>query len=440
MNFLGFSITALAIVLIFSKSKQSALIGMMIGILYLTQNQSVTIAGINVYALRFVETSAILRILLRKEFSLNDITVIDKLLVLFLVYTTVAYGLRTLDGLTYRLAYAIDGSFCYFTFRALIKSEDDLQWFLKALVFLFVPYSLFVLFESFTGKNIFAIIGGRIGGPDLMRGGRLRACGTFRHPSLLGTVGASFIPFYLGLWFHKHYRKSACIGLVACLGIVLASNSGGPLSCVMVGLTGWACWKLRTKMKVFKISLIAAVVFLALIMKAPIWYLLAKISSITGGDGYHRSRLLEQAFNHLNDWWFLGMSIEKTQNWFGYYIHRTGGADITNQFISFGISGGIGSILLFLFLLQRAFSVLGTRFKKSNLHETYLTTPSDYLRWGMGVVLVVHITNWLGISYFDQSFSIWYAQLAIVNIFLIQESAPEEIQVQEHVGYQAQYI
>jgi hypothetical protein len=34
--------------------------------------------------------------------------------------------------------------------------------------------------------------------------------------------------------------------------------------------------------------------------------------------------------------------------------------------------------------------------------------------WGFGVVVAVHAVNWIGISYFDQSYALWYFQLACV--------------------------
>ena len=35
--------------------------------------------------------------------------------------------------------------------------------------------------------------------------------------------------------------------------------------------------------------------------------------------------------------------------------------------------------------------------------------------WGLGVVLALHIMNWLGITYFDQTYLLWFMQLAMVS-------------------------
>ena len=42
------------------------------------------------------------------------------------------------------------------------------------------------------------------------------------------------------------------------------------------------------------------------------------------------------------------------------------------------------------------------------------TSAPEYLLWGLGVMLVVHLFNWIGITYFDQTYAVWYFQLAAV--------------------------
>ena len=38
-----------------------------------------------------------------------------------------------------------------------------------------------------------------------------------------------------------------------------------------------------------------------------------------------------------------------------------------------------------------------------------------YFLWGLGVMLSVHIVNWINVSYFDQFRVIWFLQLAIIS-------------------------
>ncbi len=35
----------------------------------------------------------------------------------------------------------------------------------------------------------------------------------------------------------------------------------------------------------------------------------------------------------------------------------------------------------------------------------------EFLLWGLGVMLLGHIANWIGITYFDQFYLIWFINL-----------------------------
>ena len=96
---------------------------------------------------------------------------------------------------------------------------------------------------------------------------------------------------------------------------------------------------------------------LAMVMKAPIWYLLARVSEFTGGDGWHRAYLIDVSVQHLRLWWFAGLPVIETSNWFEYSFST--GADITNNFISVGLNAGLGAIVLLILMLVRGFSNVG---------------------------------------------------------------------------------
>jgi hypothetical protein len=411
MNVFGIVITMICVGLVLTGPPRRALIGMLAGVLCLTQVQQIELAGVNLFAFRLVELACFVRVISRKEFSFDGLLKIDRVFLAFLLFTITVYLLRTREGLANRIGVSVDAFLCYFAFRGLIKSPGDFRWFLRAAVCFLAPYSLLVLHESVTRNNAFAFVGGRVGGADMMRGDRLRALGSFRHPSLLGTLGASFLPLYIGLAFAREKRLYAIVGIGACLGIVIASNSGGPLSCALVAVSGWLLWKLRHHMNWFRRGLAGFLILMALVMKAPIWYLLAKVSSITGGGGFHRSRLMDRAFNDLGHWWLAGMPLENTIDWFPYYIHGNDAADITNQYVAYGLTAGLGAIVLFVLLLVASYRNLGMAMWKARAQSGH-SSGEEQLLWGLGVALAVHIFNWFGITYFDQTYALWYLQLA----------------------------
>jgi hypothetical protein len=412
-----------------SRSRRWALLGSMIGVLFLTQGQNIQIGGFNLFATRIIELAGFIRVLARREFTFSRINKIDRAVLLLYVYTTAVFLIRSPDGQANQIGLAMDALLSFFMYRGLIQDIDDIKWFLRAFLYLLAPYTVLILVESFTGKNPFAFMGGVVFG-DWIREGRLRCQGSFRHPSLLGTLGASFFPLYISLAISKSKKKAAWLGIVLCLLLVWASNSGGPANFAAVGVVGWILWPLRRKMKLIRRTIAGAMILLALVMKAPIWYLVARVSGVSGGDGWHRSFLMDVTFRNMDKWWFVGMPLSGTRGWFPYDLDATGGADITNLFLSFALTAGIVAMFLFIFLLVQMFSKLGKAMEaaRSNPAES---PETQYFLWGLGVMLVGHMFNWLGITYFDQIYVIWFMQLAMISNLSDLSVRPQDAQAKE---------
>jgi hypothetical protein len=77
---------------------------------------------------------------------------------------------------------------------------------------------------------------------------------------------------------------------------------------------------------------------------------------------------------------------------------------------------------LLILLLVLAYSALGRALESVRSHFPE-SSDSEYLLWGLGVMLAVHIINWFGITYFDQFYVIWFMQLAIISC--VTENAGE---------------
>jgi len=411
MNTISASILIFLIAVVVTAPRRWALLGMSTGVLYLTQWTSVDVVGFHLFPVRFLEMAGFIRVMARHEFAFSGLNKIDRLFLLFYSYLITVFLLRAHGGFAYILGLAVDATFCYLTFRGLIKDMDDFSWFLRALVVILVPYVCLLFVEMRTAHNPFSILGGQFSA-DSFRSGRPRCIGSFRHPSLMGSLGASFLPSYIGLSFSKSNRLHAIVGIILSLAIVGLSNSGGPASFACLGILGWVLWIYRDRMRVVRRLGAAGIIGLALVMKAPIWYLPTHFSF--GGDAWHRSYLIDVAMHHILEWWFWGMPMSKTANWFPYNLANNDQADITNQYISFGLTAGLMAIVLFVWLLVRAFQSLGEK-----LAEVRSASPrpaeSEYLLWGLGVMLTGHISNFFAITYFDQFYVIWFMQLAFIS-------------------------
>ena len=412
MNTIGISVLSVLIFIVLVLPRRWAVVGMAAGVLYLTQMQQIEVSGINMYAFRFLELAGIIRVLLRRELSVLRINQIDRVLGILYIYTTLVFLIRSKEGHGKAIGDLVDALLCYFTFRVLIRDAQEFRWFLRAFVFLLVPYVLLLRIERVTGNNPFNVMG--VIGDLAIRDGEPRCVGSFRHPSLLGTLGASFLPLYIGLCFERNARWLAWLGIALCGGVVLLSNSGGPLGAMAAGLMGWGLWKVRTKMRMVRWGIVSFILLGALLMNAPVWYLISKLSGLTGGDGWHRAYLLDMSYQNLGKWALVGMPLEQTAEWFPYQARSTQAADITNAFIDFGIRSGLPALIFMVLLLVRGFQCVGMALAR--VRDGHANDPDlEPLLWGLGTMLAVHVVNWFGICYWDQIYVIWFFQLAALS-------------------------
>ena len=411
MNAIGWLTLGLLVALSLFARARWALLGLSGGVLYMTLGQAIEVLGLSIYPMRVLTLAAFVRVLLRGEWSFSMLNGIDTVVLLVYGYRTVVFILNGNGNEINAIGLLIDVTLVYFASRGLLRSFEDLTWFLRALALLLVPYVVILWIESSTGHNPFLIVGGI--DQFVTRNGLPRCIGSFGHASILGTFGASFLPLFFALLLSRTSRPWGILGMSLCLGIVFFSNSGGPLTCAMVAALGWLFWFLRTKMPAMRVSIFAILIALVLVMESPLWYLLAKVSDIAGGDGWHRAYLMDIAFRNLDQWWLVGMSVLKTKDWFPYTV-VTGGADIINYYLDFGVAAGLAATGLFCFLLVRAFSRLG-RALEAVRSSVPVYRDNEFLLWALGVVLSVHVFNWFGMVYFDQYYAVFFMQLATLS-------------------------
>ncbi len=411
----GLSASLLLILAVFTATlpRRWAAVAIAAGALFLTQGHTLQVFGYAFHVPRILAYIAFARVLIRKELLIHSLNRLDIAFLLVYAYTTTILVFRPDEPIPLRFAKMADMMTGYLAFRALLQSPDELKDFLIRFSLLLIPFVALLMVERLTGRNPFAIIGGNT--TAWLREGVARCFGSFRHPSLMGSVGASFFPLFVALGLAQNTRKWGAIGAALCLGVVYLSNSGGPLSALAMGVVAWAIWPLRKKMKHLRWAMVLGISLLALIMKAPIWYIFARVSSITGGTGWHRSYLIEVSMRHFDRWWLVGLPISETRGWFPYNLASTGGADMTNQFIALGLQGGIAAIVLFLVFLTQAYKFLGRALASLRSDTQRYSVENEYLLWGLGATVTVHISNFLGITYWDQFWLLWLLHMAAVS-------------------------
>ncbi|GAB6193999.1 hypothetical protein JCM39068_37510 [Desulfocastanea catecholica] len=150
-------------------------------------------------------------------------------------------------------------------------------------------------------------------------------------------------------------------------------------------------------------------------MKAPVWFLFDRISGYIGGDGWHRANLIDKFVENFSKWWLVGMPMEDTKNW-AATVTKFGYVDVTNYYISIGISGGLISLIFLVTLQVSIFSFVGSSlFKLRNYYDE--KKKLEPMLWGAGSAVCCHVVNLTAVIYFDQSSVIWYLHMAMaVNL------------------------
>jgi uncharacterized membrane protein YwzB len=331
-------------------------------------------------------------------------TPIDTVFLLYCISNTVMYVVLwsgDTGALINRGGFIFNACGTYFFMRYLITTLEDLERVMKVLAGVFVIVAAGMLVEQFTGQNVFSVLGS-IPLRSVTRDGAIRAQGTFVHPLTAGAIGATLLPVCFGVWWINRKNKGlAILGVIASFVIGIASRSSTALLVLAAGVVGMSMWPWRQHMRVLRWSVLAILVCLHMVMKAPVWALIARIDLTGSSSGYHRYILVDQFIRRFSEWCLVGTRTTAGWGWDMW--------DTINSYVAAGTSGGLVNFVLFVAVFVIAFQQLGrSRLTASN--EPQL----ERMLWVLSTLLFVHAVAFFGIDYFDQSQFVWYAELAMI--------------------------
>lgn len=396
--------------------RSTAVLGFLAVACLIPELQRIVVLGQDFTMIRLLLVFGLVKIATSRDTARLRIQKLDLVFVAWLVSSALIYTAReaSLAALSNRLGHVLEALGVYFVFRILLCDASDVRRAVRLFAWIAVPMGVLMVVENQTGRNLFSPLGGV---PELtmVRDGRLRAQGAFSHAILAGSFGASLMPMFvaLALGAPRGRRTLAYAAAGASVLIALLSASSGPLVALGFGIVAWVLWPFRGSLSLVRWGSVAALVTAHFIREQPVWQLIGRLSSFTGGTGYHRSKLIDAFIHRFDEWWLLGTST--TRHWF---IGES--EDLTNQFVAEGVRGGIVQLALFVLLLGMAFSALG-RARVMATRTEKLRRPARrafaYLAWGLGASLAVHCVSFISVAYFGQMQSIFYLHLAMIASF-----------------------
>jgi hypothetical protein len=402
---LALAVTCLACTLILFLPRKQLIIPFALTLFLVPSSQTFVVGSIHFFVFRVVILVACLRIVPALFDPTNPafgggVNVIDKLFVVWAVGRAAVFLILYGEGsIVNQLGFLWDTLGSYFFFRYAIEDGEGTTRTVKVLAYVVVLVGVLMIYEQVSLNNLFSVLGSQAS-PDI-RDGNARSQGPFAHAIPAGVFGATIVPLLVGLWSSGRNRILALCAMFGATAMVLTSASSTSIAAYAAAILALCMWPLRGHMREFRWSIVAALLGLALVMKAPVWFLLARIDLVGGSSGYHRALLVDQTIRRFGEWWLFGAS--NNQSW-GFDMW-----DTQNQFVTEAVRGGLLALVLSMAILSRCFGRVGTARKLLEAR------PAEAWQvWTLGALITTHVVAFFGSNYFDQSRFWWYLTLAII--------------------------
>jgi hypothetical protein len=397
-------------ILIFLLPPKKVLIPILVAVFLIPLGQQLYIAGVHFLAIRIIILLALMRIITipteeRSSRMAGGWTAIDTAFFSYVLIQAVAILItyRSSDAIINQSAMVLDVLGGYFVFRVLLRSRDEVNTTIKTLAFIAAVVATGMLIERHTLSNVFGLLKGVAQVPEI-RDGRVRSQGSFQHALTAGAFATTCLPLFVMVWKNRSSRIIAALGLVAATVMALTTSTSTSLLSLLAGCLAVLAWPLRKKMQMIRRGLVLSLIGLAVVMKAPVWFVIAHIDLTGSSSSYQRALLVDQFIRNFWNWWLVGSG---TAGW-GWDMW-----DVQNQYVAVGTVGGLAALVAFILVISRAFSRIGMARKSST------SISDEWVYWLLGAALFVDVVSFFGVNFFDQVRLLWCALVAMVVVLTV---------------------
>jgi hypothetical protein len=391
--------------------RRRAIIPFLLTAILLPADQVLVIAGLHFPLLRILILFGMVRIAMTKgqgqKVLSGGVNGIDVAFLSLSLTTTVAGVLlfHNSEAFIYQMGQLYTAFGAYFLLRCLIRDGEDVVRAIRTLAVIVVLLAGVMVVEQVTrGWNPYALLGGARSAfyaHELIREGRVRSMGSFSQPLLAGWFAAATIPLFIGLWItNKNYRGSAVFGILGATVMMFATHSSTSTISYMAGLLAFCFWVFRNQLRLIRWGTVAVLVGLNMVMKAPVWHLLARVDVAGGSTSWQRYDLIQTCVTHFWNWWLVGTNLNSRWGWSMW--------DTTNQYVATAYSGGLLGLIFLIAVLVYGFKYVGRARKAATDKKQAL------FFWALGSALFSSAIGFIGVSLWDQSIVGWYALLTCI--------------------------
>jgi hypothetical protein len=379
------------IALIFTLPRNKVITPFLLGCFTIPLGQVVVLGGLHFTVLRILIIAALIRRAILGGTSSEGkfpggLNGVDRMAILWVVVLQTLLTLQWMEMQAFinNLGDLLDMLGGYLVVRYFIPDGETVRRTIKTLAVICIIQGICMLNEQISHVNVFGYVGGL--GPGLtIREGKIRSEGVLGCISA-GAFAGALIPLFLWLCTERKCRMLASAGLAGATAMVFTSNSSTSLLALAASGLAIFFWPLRKQMRLVRWALVLTLVGLHLVMKAPVWALIARVDLTGSSSGYHRFELVDNCIRHFGDWWLLGY---KHYDQWGFMMF-----DMCNQFVVQAVCGGLVALVAYIAIFSRSFGAIGKARKKvegDRGHEWFLWCQGS----GLFSIVVAHF----GINY-----------------------------------------
>jgi hypothetical protein len=393
----------LAIVLFFALPRKYVIVPVVVTAFLIPLGQQFVIGGVHLFVARILILLAFIRALSSRPKSIyaGGWNSVDTAFTCYVVITTVATIITYQDGaaLVNQVGYLWDYLLSYLLLRSLIRDEKDTYLTIKCLGSVMVLLAAATMIEQVKMVNVFGLLGGVNAVPEVKEG-RIRSQAVFQHALTAGTYAATALPLLFLLWKNGKAKLLAIVGIVAATVMTYATQTSTSFLTYGAGILAVLFWPARKRMRTIRWGLVGAIIALAVVMKAPVWFVIAHIDLTGSSSSYQRAELIDQFVNHFGSWWLFGTKDAASWGWDMW--------DAQNMYVSVGEAGGLAAFVAYILVISGCFSRLGIARKHAR------DKKQEWFIWLLGSALFANVVAFFGVNYFDQVRIAWFALISMI--------------------------
>jgi hypothetical protein len=394
-----------AIVLIVLLPRRKVITPFLIAFFTIPIGEVLVVGGVHFTALRILILAALARRLTfpRRDKYPGGLNGLDWMVILWSISTALAFFLQfpNTAAAVQGLGNILDTLGGYLVVRSLIPDGEGVRRTIKTLAIICAILGVCMLNEQISHINIFDLLGG-LTTYIQFKNGHVRSQGTLGS-IYSGAFSGVLIPLFIWQWSERKSRVVAIAGLVGTALIVYTSYSSTSQLALLGSVVGLGCWPLRKKMRQIRWALVMVLVGLQMVMKAPVWALIARIDLTGSSSGYQRYMLIDMTIRHFREWCLIGTPNYVNWGWDSW--------DLCNQFAAVALTGGLLTLIFYLGIFNRSFVAIGNARKRVSGDR-----QQEWFLWCFGSSLFATIVAHFGINYMAQLIMGFFPLIACISV------------------------